>query len=359
MVPYFLVFVAALVLTYFGQKAFGRNKKIGIFIYFVVIIGLSTFAALRDYSVGADLLAHKQNYFDLSLRYESIGRYLSLFSGEYLFSSLVFLVSHITGSFRIAMFIFTFAPLSVLFYYGYKNNPKHMTLFLAAYLLTFFNTSLNVIRQTMAITLTIPAFFLSRDKKIFVSIILILAASLFHLSAILALVFIPINIFAAKKNQIKYYALVCLAFMILCFGLDSIANNNLFQSTGYAGYLKHTITNMNGYLFALKLCIFVFVTCFYRFYKEDIKCRGYYYLAILDLLFYLFSNYVMFGYRVSYYFVVFLPFLFASVAEKIRKKNRLIFYVGITIALVAYWLGRNIFIGYDATIPYLVGGALL
>ena len=354
MIPYILIFAAVIGLTYIGQKNLS-NKKAVIAVSVVAILTLSLFAAFRDYSVGADLLAHKRTYFDTAIQHNSVFGYLKTFNDEYFFEIFVYTFAHIFGSYRLLMFMFTFIPLTVLYYYGWKKCPKRMTLFITIFLLMYFNTSLNIIRQTMAIACIIPAFFLIRDNRKIKALLLILAATLFHTSAILLLVLYPIYFFAKKKNQIKYYAIICLLFIIGCSVLNLLSNQSIISSMGYAGYLRRGDTNMNLPFFILKTCIFIFTTYFYKYFKTDNLCRNYHYLILLDLLFYFFSNFVIYGYRLSYYFVVFYPFLIASMAEKVNGRDRILLYVGSTIAFSLYWVDRNIIIGYDSTIPYILG----
>ena len=356
MLPYLLIFSITIGLTYISQKAKWANKRnIKILLSLGVIFTISLFAALRDYSVGADIMTHKTTYYDTALSTESIQEYLGQFNNEYAFSALVYMVAHVFGSYRVIMFILTFVPLSVLFYYGQKYYPKHMALLLAIYLMMFFNTSLNVIRQVMAISCIIPAFFSLQDGKKIRSLLLIAFAALFHISAIFMLIIYPIYYFSKKDKQKKYYLLIGGLFIVICSLLGELVNQDFMEKMGYSGYLRSNSTNMILQFFILKLYIFIFVAYFYKYYKNEERSKNLYYFIILDLLFYFFSNYVMYGYRLSYYFVVFYPFMISSIAEKVEGNDKKLLYLGLTISMILYWVDRNMIIGYDSTIPYVLG----
>lgn len=360
MLPYIIVFIVATGLTYVGQKVLRTNRSLGISLFVISILIVSIFAAIRDYGVGTDLLAHKTKYFDTALSQASLPEYLAFFKEEYLFGTLSYFIAHTFGSMRVLMFIMTCVPLCVLYFYCIKKNPKYIALGLAVYLLMFFNTSLNVIRQVMAISCTIPAFFSLQENKIIRSLLLIIAGLLFHSSAILMLILFPINYFSKKEKQYKYYLIVLLLFVLLCVSIKMLPSTQITSLLigDYSNYLKIETTNLNTIFLFVKIVFFAFVTYFYKFYKNDSLCRNFYYFAILDTLFYFFSNFVMFGYRLSYYFVVFYPFFIPSIAEKLKGKDKAFFCGVIAMLLVLYWFDRNIAIGYDGTIPYLIGEEL-
>lgn len=357
MLPYVLVFSISICLTIIGQKICKKKNNISIVLFGLAIVILSLFAALRDYSVGADLQAYKAIYYDRALNSSTFVSYLGHFNNEYLFSIFVYFIAHVFGSYRIVLFLLSFVPLMVMFHYGRKYYPKHMALILAVYLLMFFNTSLNVMRQVAAISCIIPAFYCIQDNKKIMALMLIIIASLFHVSALFMIILFLIYWCAKRKKQVKYYILLCIAFMITCTALGVLAKQDFIANMGYSGYVARGDTNMSIHLFALKVCIFIFISYYYKYYKKDDKGRNYYYFIILDLLFYLFSNYVMYGYRLSYYFVVFTPFILALIAEKIpnNSKTKAIFYIGVLISLTLYWVDRNMIVGYDSTIPYELG----
>ena len=361
MLIYIIVFILAIGLTFIGQKILDKNRYLGIGFFALSVLLLSTFAALRDYSVGADVLEYKSRYYDFAFSYDSLNSFILNFDGEYLFSALTYGIAHIFGSMRVLMFILSATPLIIIYYYGVKYYPKHITLVLAVYLLMFFNTSLNVLRQVAAISCVIPAFFFLQKNKKVLALVTILSAALFHTSAIFMLIIFPINYFAKKKKQIKYYIVAIILFLIFYFSLNYLVIDqgiSIGLIEKYAGYIKTEQTNLNIQFFILKLMLFGFITYFYQFYRDDEKCRNYYYFAILDLLFYFFSNFVMFGYRLSYYFVVFYPFFISAIVKELRGKRRILFYGIVGILLILYWIDRNMIVGYDATVPYLLGGGI-
>lgn len=356
MIPYLIVFVISFILTFIGQKLYLKRKVLGWSFFALAILLLTIFATLRDFSVGTDLAIYKANY-NKALGYDSLNNFLSTYNGESLHHSLIYLSAHLFGSIRIFMFVVALAPLIVIYHYGNKLAPKYLSFMVLIYLLMFFNTSLNVMRQAAAISFLIPAFFMIRDHKNIKAILCIIVAALFHTSALFMLVLFPLYYFSKQKNQLKYYLIVLTTFAALCILLNFLPHvqDILPGNIGrYVSYLNTGETNLNAKFFLLKSGFLIFITYFYKFFQKDSLCRNLYYLAICDYLFYFFSNFVQYGYRLSYYFVPFYAFFIPLIYQKLPTKYRKLFALGIALLLVVYWFGRNL-IGYDGTIPYLMG----
>ena len=358
MIPYFVVFAAAIGLTFMGQKFYRSNKLVGWLFFGASILLLSLFAAVRDASVGADLETYKVEYYNRSLNFQNPMNFITKSGGEYLFFGFVYFCSHILGSFRAMLFIIEFLPLIALYYCTIKLDYKYMTFALVAFLLMFFNSSLNVMRQVVAVAFTIVAFFQAFNKRRLLALALIFAATLFHTSAIIMLVMFPTIYLARKEFRLKTYVFIVGVFCVFCLGVGFVTSHPEILPNFLQKYLAYTETAhafINIFFLTVKVAFLSFITFFYRFYKDDRLCRCLYLFAILDLLFYCFSGVVQFGYRLSYYFVVFYAFFIPVIYDKLPEKERALFKYGILTMLVGYWFSRNLAVGYDSTIPYLLG----
>lgn len=361
MIPYFVVFIVAIGLTFMGQKFYRSHKFAGWLFFGASILLLSLFAALRDTSVGADLETYRIQYYNRSLNFQNPMRFIAESGGEYLFYGFTYFCSHILGSFRAMLFIIEFLPLAALYYCSVKLNPKYITFSLVAFLLMFFNSSLNVMRQTMAIAFVIMAFFEDFNGRRLAALIFILIAALFHTSAIGMLAIFPIIHLAKKEYRPKTYIFIIAVFCIFCLGVGFVSNHSDILPGFLQKYLAYTANSrafINIFFLIVKASFLLFITFFYKFYKNDRLCRALYLFTILDLLFYCFSGIVQFGYRLSYYFVVFYAFFIPAIYEKLPDRERSLFKYGILAALSAYWFSRNLAVGYDLTIPYVLGEIL-
>ena len=78
------------------------------------------------------------------------------------------------------------------------------------------------------------------------------------------------------------------------------------------------------------------------------------FIAILDFVFYCSSLFIMYGYRMSYFFLPHYIYLIPKIDKDLKDhKGRSTYRIFICIAFIVYWYYRYVKIGYDGTIPYI------
>lgn len=359
MIPYFLVFLVAIFFTYIGQKTYKESHLSGWICFSISIITLSSFAAFRDMSVGTDLAHYGFKYFEIAKDFTELAEYIQYIDSEYLYLIITYVSAVYIKSIKFLLYVLSVLPLYVIYHYIIKHDYKQITFALTCYLLLYFNTSLNILRQTPAIFLSVIAYKKIEKKEYIKAIIYILIASLFHSSALFMLALFPIYYLSQKKNNIKYLIIMSLAILIVFFSLDIVVKYSPYFPdliARYLGYITSGNTNLNLKYYIFKILFGIFILYFYNYYKNNTKCKTYMYFAVLDLLFYFLSNFVKYGYRLSYYFVVYYIFFIPEIYDNIdNKKEKNLFKYGILFFMILYWIFRYVIIGYDGTIPYILG----
>ena len=236
-----LVILCMLILTLSLKKYGKTNENVFLVISFVI---LSLIAALRHYSVGADTEQFVQAFdyiknieiSDFSkLRYETGFSLLCWILARLKFSgqSLI-IVSSLFINYSVMNFI--------------KKNSKNVYMSTLLYILcTFYFSYMNIMRQAIAIGIILLGFENLKNKKNLRFSLYVIAASFFHFSALLCLLFIPMNKMKYNK-KIIYSSIV---FMIISF----IFGNQIFQflcrfSAKLAGYIggQYDVENYFGAL---------------------------------------------------------------------------------------------------------------
>lgn len=358
---YFAIFLIVLVLTLFAQNSYNKHKKLSYFISFLCVLILSVFAGIRDYSVGTDINVYGLRYFEKVSTFSSLKECLNFFGTEQLYFALNYVVYILKGDMHIFLFIHQFILASIIYIIAYREkNVGTMWVYVFIYLMVWFNTSLNIIRQSLAIFVILYAFKYIEEKKYIKYIIAILIASLFHNTALVCLS-IPLLIYIAKsKNKKIYIALICVSIFAIYFNFEMMVrftSNIISNFSKYINYFedeRFTVVNFN-LLFACGKAIILAVTLFFSRKLENKTGNNLLIIMlVLDLILYCSSAFVKYGYRVSYLFLVYYIYIIPRIDRSLKgSKDRNIYRLVIVIAFVMYWILRYVICKYDGTLPYI------
>lgn len=200
--------------TFINQYKSPLNKIfLSLFIVFLIL-----FVGLR-FQVGADwytylLFYERYNYIDLKdvIFGMEPGYYLLNYIGNYLgFADTVFV------NFICAAILFFF-----LFIFSIKLK-KYWLVLLICYPYFILVVSMGYTRQSVAIAIALWAFYLLSENKNIKFITFILLAFLFHKTAILLLIFLPI--YYLKNEKVLSYLYCFLSMLILLFSLRYLTLN--------------------------------------------------------------------------------------------------------------------------------------
>ncbi len=357
MIIYGFVFLISIVFTFFGEKIYKSNKMVAYILFGLSILTLCFFAALRDISVGTDLRIYGSRYFSLANSFDSLGRYLKALDIEYFYLLLTYISAKWFNSITFLLFILQLIPLMIIYKCVLKEDYRKITFALIVYLLLYFNTSLNILRQTPAIFISLIAYKKIQNKEYFKAILYIILASMFHSSALFMFVLFPIEYFSKKEKSLQYLVIISIGLLLLFFSLNILVSFSKYLPmfiVKYLGYIKKGASNLNVKYLLFKIIFELFLLYFYKYYKKDKQCKTYLYFSIFDILFYSLSGFVAYGYRLSYYFLIYHIFFIPKIYNSIDKsKDKFLFKLGTSTLLIAYWVIRYVVIGYDGTIPYV------
>lgn len=224
------------------------RKYIFLFFSFAVLFILS---AYREYTVGTDTinyLLHFENVFvtsetRLEFAWNWLNRTVADFGGD--FTDLLVLSA--------LLYLF---PMYWVVYKDSKNANLSIFLYFSLY---FYSYSLNIVRQMIAVSFVLLAFHLiQRHKKLF-AIAVIFLASLFHLSALIALPMVFIE--KLKLREQVYLFLVGFSFMIGLFFIQQLIS--FAQFIPYAHYLRSELGNISGNMVYLMIFNSFFLFIFF------------------------------------------------------------------------------------------------
>lgn len=340
-------------------------------------------AGLRDVSIGTDVEGYAKPLFiiaenSMALEGYLKSKYLYLYIVKFVtdfeigFSLIVYIVTKIFHSFIIELFViqlFIIVPVYKSLVYFKGKFPIWFGM--AVFYLMYYNTSLNMMRQWIAMAFLLYGFHFILENKYILYFVTIGFAMLFHKSALIGIVvfilyqYMNSAIFENIKISIKsgkYNSTIIRLLLILFIGLVLLCGlNNLYYLfselpflSGYAQYISGNVKfSINQII--VRIPIIILFVCNWEKIKKE-KRLGCFLLSalIMDLIISQLVN-VSFGQsgRIALYFgcynIFSLPLIYTSIENRQKKifiKDLLIIY------LFFYWWFYYVYKNVSETYPY-------
>lgn len=346
--PYVICFIFSILFTYLAG-----NKKIVInkitisskLLSLIAIIIPCFFAAVRDSTIGTDVLVYSDRLFNTALKYGSIIDYLNRVDVELLFGTVTFISSHFFNRvfyYFILQFLVIFPIYKFLFQ---ENTKKYAWVGIMIYLFWLYPFSLNIMRQSISISIMLYNYKNIKEKKLIRYLFLCLIAFGFHFTALLGLLFYPLNkittIKKAKKSlqnemrkpvrlmkKINKLLIVLTVLFVTVIGSQII---EYFTSTSGL-YTDQLLFKSSGNIEIMNALIMVFMIGIAYIYKssEDENVNYLLFLIIIGSILYQLKSSFSQMYRFSAYFTNFLIFLYPMILnsqKNNRKRMMIIFFV--------------------------------
>jgi len=365
---YLAVFATSTFFAYYANNA--KSKKMFLVFSFVSILLPVALAAARDYSVGTDTM----NYYTMprfwagAIDAESLSDYLRYYKrlgyNEYLFAFFCGVVAKVFGNYNVFLFL-AHAVIVGSVYIGAFRMKHHANpaLMLLVFYLMYFNASLNVMRQYMAMGVVFAALADLEQGKYVRYMIAVLVASLIHMTALLA--FVPLLLFLVLFNEkllrvtlVNRMKILCALVIVgaLCF----IPVAKFLIGAGvlpakYGFYFQDEISPMSKTRLALRfLEVLMLCVCYRRLKEENQYLEFYYVNTALFLSMLQISNYIVYGQRIAAHFALgnVVSIAMISCSHKNKWIRRLL-TVGTVALLAYYWYHTYVLGGANGTIPYV------
>lgn len=374
---YLLSFAASVLFAYFANKT--ENRKNFYIFSICSILVMVLLAGLRDYSIGIDTLNYlnKVYYWKGAIRADSIIAYIKRYflfgHREPLFALIIGFIAQVFGEFRVFLF-FSHSVILTGIYIGAYRLKKYVRpeLVLLLFYLFYFNSSLNIIRQYIAMAIVFAFFVDLLERKYIRYIVAVVVAVLIHNTALLA--FVPFIIHFAlypkksiqepRKNvKIILFATICIVTVLL------IPMVKLFMTLGilnskYNFFLNSEYTRMSFTRLGLHILEISGIILLYKELKEKYKLFDFFVLnSTAFFAFHQMATMILYGQRIAVYFalsnIVMICLLTKTKKEicifKRNIKLRHVITTAICLLALYYWVYQYVFSLADKTYPYLFG----
>jgi hypothetical protein len=229
MLFYIAQFIAITVISFFYSKS--KDLSVRIISQISVFLLMFLPAALR-YGVGTD-------YFNYVRIYNSLN--VSSAYVEYGFYMLnVFLYENGWD----VQWIFAIMAFLILLFLFLSVSRKSFYIIIPFYMTFFYSFSFNIIRQALVVSMVYYAFVLFNKKRLFASLAILVAGSLFHVSALLFIpLFLVLSIVRITKRRAVILLVLVLASTFFSNTIIEFIFNKIVSYTDYTGYITSSVYN--------------------------------------------------------------------------------------------------------------------
>ena len=346
------VFIAMYIffgLVYLISRIIRNLQRKKIFICFSCFFVLWLILALRDVSIGVDLLQGyipKWDNFSGSISdvfyFDEYGREI----GWQLYFHLVKVI--IGDNFNLFLAITAFLTLFpiAIFIKRYSVNPLLSIIIYSSFILYHF--SFSGLRQALAIGITTIGYFYVVEKKLIPFLLCVLSAYLIHKSSILFIIVYPLCNIDIKR---WVYILLLAVWLLSLFSLRTIIGyltSFLFSETSYNEYV---ISGSGSYMLMILYLLFFLMTFLIRVSPYDKTSKHFSILMLLMLFSQSIGLVTYAAARISFYYLPFLALMLPQFSNSYDRTSRKIINVCIVIFMIFFFFYNNSD-GYLDVIPY-------
>lgn len=354
---YFGCFITSVFFYVIGEIA---KKKYTKFVLYMISIMLPVFlAAYRAVDVGTDIKTYVQPSYIMALRIDSFVDFIksNFYVSDILFNFVVYFCTKYFNSLQVVLgAIQLIISIPVYIFIGRKVDEKQRGIALLTYYFIFFGLGLNIMRQSMAMSIMMLAVSYFIDRKKFQFIICFLVAFGFHKSALFGLVLIVMYL-ANEKFKEKWFPYLCalLIALVICFYQYVMTAVVKMLPTIFGGYNAYLSEKNNNWP-VTDLILYMICACIgiYLLKSKDIFERYLGLMAICSIAGVFISKSMIVAGRIMIYCNYFSIYTFA-LTNKLVKKNKYNIWIEkwlIFLIILIYWFVKYIFLKDNQIYPY-------
>ena len=354
MILYIIIFLLAIFFSYFAFK----ESKVNISFLLLMVLTLCLPAAFRSYDVGIDVQLYVEPLWRDACLSNSWHQYQinATFDTEKGYLMLNYIISRFTTNIAWLFFIHQLilvASLTFIISKCRKYNPLSFLL-IGIYCFYYYCTSLSMFRMSVAIALCFfLSYFLFTGKyKWF--IVGALFTSIFHNSAVLVLLLLPIKLIIDRfKNKQTLLLVLVLASGVVLYASFFVLATYLISS-GFLADKFLTYTEQVGYK-THKIDLVLLGISFFMVYlvpkvkRSENYCLYFKFFILIAIMLTMLGSLFETANRLAYYFT-FPAFAILPLVSKYSKHNYPLIIILVTT--IVFWMYGAITSDMDGTIPY-------
>lgn len=331
---YLIVFAVSTLLIRRADKEKNRKKSRRIIRFCLTSIALllpSILAGVRDFSIGTDVLVYGNLWFEYAVSDTDFMHYVTwgTLSGiDLIYCIINYIVARFTDNVHWFYFVFSLITTGVIYKSAEDNKDIVEPYFvMLAYYLLFYNQSLNMLRQSLALVIVACSFSYIRRNQYLRFALCAVLATLAHRSAIVVILLLIIYKIVNSQVRILGKAIVLIGGLIALFGINYIYSafvNIGLLTTRYESYFD--TQQRGGFYVHLVLLCAPYLTLMYFFIKQRLydksvrdTINGLKYYLLFSAIVGCVSIRMTYMSRIVLYFDIMLIFTVPLIANNLSK----------------------------------------
>lgn len=332
-------------------QSYRNNQALFLLSCFLFVLLPSVIEGCRDVTIGTDMMAYGSIYFYDALRYNNVFTFLrNLDTKEYAYHLLCYICGKY-GTINLYMFMAAFIKMILLALTCIHFRKKTIVwMAVLGYMLFFYWYGFSLMRQSLALCVALYSLTFLFDKKYIGFSLCVVISYLFHNSGIFILL-MPLILYMLR---FKHKLILISASATICYLMASalfvfIATSGLFGESKMALYLDSGVQSSKTNILILVAFLLFTLICKKQNEKLIFVIQA---NAIIGLMFLMLSSLFEVAFRVSFYQMLPLLFLFSALLKayqgglwKVTGKIMFLLLLMVHIVIAAQH-------GMAETIPY-------
>ncbi len=362
--------------------ALGEKKKTKHFVLLSVFALLipCLIAALRAPYVGTDTTVYLKPLSHSAITADNLWEFFKTYwwysyknvyveGYEIGFSLLVYLAGKSTAS-MVAVQFAVAAAIIVPIYITLARYRKQIPIWLGMlmFYLFFFNSTLNMMRQWMAMSFLLLAFQFMLEKKWGGTVAMSIIATLFHMSSVLGFAVFAVYwlLYLVRSKQVALgrfvisgklftaFLLFAVSFLVL-MNLDLVLKvMELVGFTRFSNYLQGNAMRILPMQFVVRLPLIALFAIHWKHFSRTTPLAAFFIsMLLLDTAAAQLISVDVYSFRIGYYFTVYLilgvPMLIKSIPCPTKRRISVLVLIGY---LLFYWYYNYVMQMRHETVPY-------
>ena len=317
MIPYFILIALPLLVRLFrkeyrfkkGNKVLYETHTASIDLFMLTFFLLLAFRGLE---CGLDTNQYSHLFKEYSV--QTISQLLNSYRHEFGYKVLNRLVGIVTTDYQMMLAVVAAICVYPLWYF-YRRESDNQLLTIALFLTVApYVMYFSGIRQSVAMSLGIPAWYAAKNKKLWWFIAVVILAMQFHTSAFMLFLLYPLYQMKITKKWL-WFVVPC---MIAVFAFRSVIFTFLFTML----WQEYAITSATG---AVNVLILLVMFGLYSYIipdeeKVDQDTAAMRNILLLSIVLQIFAMLHPLSMRMNYYFLMFVPILIPKIASRSKKE---------------------------------------
>lgn len=332
-----------------------------------VIIGLllpTLLAAARDIDVGTDVRVYGYNVFSVATKsahfsdMDYLGKWYQI---EFGYRGINFVISRFTDNIfwvlgTIELFILVLVYQALKYYREKICAEFSISWGMLIFYFLFYNETLNLLRQSMAIAVVLFAFRYIHQRKMIRYCIWVIVAIQFHITAVIALVLYPLYywiVLKEKKRLLYGISIGCMAGGVILPYLIKIVIQTGILGEKFNRYLSIGESTLSITQLIIRIPFILSLMYLEKKKRIEEKTTNYWVaLLLMDFAFAELRSSLTALYRISLYFSWFKMQAYYEIVRGSIQTNRKIISWGLVMFFLMLWCYQNIYMGNNGTYPY-------